>query len=119
MANITLSQQAKEKENRICASALLIAAAISALLAVCFATPCLPRSDRQGGIVLQSRINPNQANLSSLVRLPGIGIGKATAIAAYRDNTNSTPFTNAQDLQKVKGIGPKTVEKIGQWLTFE
>ena len=119
MANITLTKQDKEKESRICVSAFLIAIAISALLAVCFASPCLSGSSRQGTVVLQSRINPNHADISSLTRLPGIGTVKATAIAAYRDNTNSTPFTNAQDLQKIKGVGPKTVEKISQWLTFE
>ena len=77
-----------------------------------------------GEIKLESRINPNDASAASLVRLPGIGIGKAGAIVAYRDNFseqdgNSPAFRNRDDLQKVKGIGPKTVQNISKWLKFE
>jgi competence ComEA-like helix-hairpin-helix protein len=75
-------------------------------------------------IVLDEQINPNDAPSASLVRLPGIGIGRAGAIVAYRDNfgkknSNSRTFRNCEDLQKVKGIGPKTVENISEWLKFE
>ena len=75
-------------------------------------------------IELESRINPNDAPLASLVRLPGIGIGRAGAIVAYRENfaeqqEGSQPFRNCDDLQKVRGIGPKTVKNISEWLKFE
>jgi len=56
--------------------------------------------------------------------LPGIGISRAGAIVAYRENiaeqnTGMPAFENPNDLQKVKGIGPKTVENISEWLKFE
>jgi len=77
-----------------------------------------------GGIELESRINPNDAPISSLVRLPGIGAAKAAAIVAYRDayrpeQPEGRAFSDCDDLQKVKGIGPKTAENICEWLKFE
>ena len=75
-------------------------------------------------IELESRINPNDASIASLVRLPGIGVGRAVAIVAYRESFGgkggeSTAFRNCDDLQKVRGIGPKTVQNISKWLKFE
>jgi DNA uptake protein ComE-like DNA-binding protein len=56
--------------------------------------------------------------------LPGIGIVKAGAIVAYRENFsreagNNPAFRNCDDLQRVRGIGPKTAQDIDQWLKFE
>ncbi|UCC23707.1 MAG: helix-hairpin-helix domain-containing protein [Planctomycetota bacterium] len=73
-------------------------------------------------IRLQVSINPNDAPLASLVRLPGIGDVKAAAIVAYRENFGSADnptFLSCDDLQKVHGIGPKTAQNICQWLRFE
>jgi competence ComEA-like helix-hairpin-helix protein len=75
-------------------------------------------------IKLESRINPNEAPVASLVRLPGIGISRAGAIVAYRESLDSKneeypAFRDSDDLQKVKGIGPKTAQKIGEFLKFE
>jgi len=58
------------------------------------------------------------------MRLPGIGDVRVKAIIAYRENfskknSNSGAFRNCDDLQKVKGIGPKTAEDICEWLKFE
>jgi competence ComEA-like helix-hairpin-helix protein len=75
-------------------------------------------------IELEGRINPNDAPIESLIRLPGLGIGRAGAIVAYRENINgkkatSPAFQNRDDLQKIKGIGPKTVQNISEWLKFD
>ncbi|HUW20244.1 MAG TPA: helix-hairpin-helix domain-containing protein [Sedimentisphaerales bacterium] len=75
-------------------------------------------------IELDTRINPNNAPLGSLVRLPGIGIGRAEAIVGYREdfgrrNGNERAFETIDDLQKVRGIGPKTVQNVSEWLKFE
>ena len=35
------------------------------------------------------------------------------------DTRKTAPFSNADDLERVRGIGPKTVEKIRPYLTFE
>jgi competence ComEA-like helix-hairpin-helix protein len=74
------------------------------------------------GIRLQTRINPNDAPLASLVRLPNIGAVRAAAIVAYRENfgnADNPTFRSCDDLQKVHGIGPKTAQNICQWLRFE
>ena len=75
-------------------------------------------------IKLDGRVNPNYAPIESLVRLPGIGVSRAGAIVAYRekfgDKDGGNPvFQSANDLQKVRGIGPKTVQNVGEWLKFE
>ena len=75
-------------------------------------------------IELESRVNPNYAPIESLVRLPGIGVSRAGAIVAYREKFGDTDggnpvFQSCNDLQKVKGIGPKTVQNISEWLKFE
>lgn len=67
---------------------------------------------------LESGVNPNIAGMDSLVRLPGIGPSRAGAIIDYRNQVDGVAFENAGDLQKIKGIGPKTVEKIGDYLYF-
>ncbi|QJW98129.1 ComEA family DNA-binding protein [Frigoriglobus tundricola] len=54
-------------------------------------------------------INVNTATADELQRLPGIGPVTAQAIIAARANA---PFQMLHDLDKVKGIGPKTLEKL-------
>ncbi|MHC4482114.1 MAG: ComEA family DNA-binding protein [Planctomycetota bacterium] len=75
-------------------------------------------------IELDEKVNPNDAPLGSLVRLPGIGIGKAGAIVdcrggISRKNSNNPAFQDCNDLQKVSGIGAKTAQSICEWLKFE
>ena len=105
---------------------------ISVCVAVCFSCGFVsnlvrPESAFNGcEIELESRINPNDAPVASLVRLPGIGMARATAIVEYRQrsqfigkDSNSPAFRNCDDLQNVSGIGPKTVQNIDEWLKFE
>jgi len=75
-------------------------------------------------IELESRINPNVAPIESLIRLPGIGVSRARAIVDYRNkfgdkNSVNAVFLSCNDLQKIKGIGPKTVQNLSGWLKFE
>jgi competence protein ComEA len=71
----------------------------------------------------EEKVNPNCASVESLIRLPGVGFSRAEAIIAYRDNFvkvyGKQAFENGEDLMKVKGIGPKTVENIKKWLDFD
>ena len=90
---------------------------------LCFASEFVG-SGQACEIELENRINPNDAPVASLVRLPGIGISRAGAIVAYRESFNAKDgegslFRNSNDLQKVKGIGPKTVQNMSEWLKFE
>ncbi len=77
-----------------------------------------------GAVELEGRINPNIASVASLARLPQIGPSRAEAIIAYRESisrgdNSRAAFRNCDDLQKVKGVGPKTVENLCKWLKFE
>lgn len=55
-------------------------------------------------------VNINTANAEQLAEaLEGVGAVKAQAIVAYREAHGE--FTQAEDLLKVKGIGPKMLEK--------
>ena len=108
-------------QNRIQSFAFVI----SVCLAVCFSFGFISNFERgRCDIELESRINPNIAPVASLVRLPDIGLLRAGAIVTYREQFHVTDsenrvFQNINDLQKVKGIGPKTAESISQWLTFK
>jgi competence ComEA-like helix-hairpin-helix protein len=115
--------QTDTQQNRIQSFAFVISVSVCVCFSTAFAALSLSRVQQHCEIELDSRINPNDAPLASLVRLPGIGISRAEAIVAYRANfasQNDNPaFEIADDLQKVKGIGPKTVQDINQWLKFE
>ena len=62
-------------------------------------------------------IDVNRAHASELERLPGVGRILAGRIVAERDARGR--FTGAQDLLRVSGIGPKTLETIEPYITFE
>ncbi len=56
------------------------------------------------------KINVNSASASELTNIPGIGAKKAQAIIEYRNQHG--PFQKVADLDKVKGIGAKMLEKM-------
>lgn len=107
----------------------LFAFVICTCVAVCLggAFVVFGSSGQSYDVRLDANINPNDPNeapVASLVRLPGIGLARAQAIVAYRqafavENGGNPPFRSCSDLQKVRGIGPKTVQNISQWLKFE
>jgi len=124
MANNRLIQQTEARQNRVQSFAFIIAASMAVLFSVGFTASGFWGVEQLCGVELDSRINPNKATAASLVRLPGIGIGRAGAIVAYRKNFSKKEgdkpaFETAADLQKVRGIGPKTVKNISRWLKFE
>ena len=67
------------------------------------------------------RINPNTASMASLVRLPGVGKARALDIIHYRQGQklNELAFDSAQDMESIRGIGPKTAAALEPWLVFE
>lgn len=71
-------------------------------------TPTIP----PGGLV-----NINTADSALLQTVPGIGPTIASRIIAYREANG--PFQKVDDLLKVSGIGPATLEKIRPYLTVE
>ena len=56
------------------------------------------------------RIDLNTATTQELIRLPRIGPKTAARIVAYRQTHG--PFKRVDDLTAVKGIGPRTIQKI-------
>jgi competence protein ComEA len=55
-------------------------------------------------------VNINTADAATIAKaLDGIGLSKATAIVAYREEHG--PFKNVDDLTQVKGIGKATLER--------
>lgn len=105
-------------------SAFVIAVFACGLLALYFVGTSANDSFEQRQIELDNKINPNTASLESLMRLPRIGRTKAGEIVSYRQqfsrrHEGSLPFKNCQDLQKVKGIGPKTAKNIKELVRFE
>ena len=114
------------RQNRIQSFAFVT----SVLVAVCFSIGFISNHGRgqqnfgRCEVELEGRINPNLASVESLARLPGMGPVRAGAIITYRENLNgkdaATPaFRNCDDLQKVKGIGPKTAQNIIELLKFD
>jgi len=101
----------------------VLAAVIALALAVGFAWHTAAGLRAGQAVVLDGRINVNEAPVASLVRLPQIGYSRAKAIVTYREQAlrqgRARSFEKPQDLQNVVGIGPKTVEALAEYLRFE
>lgn len=63
------------------------------------------------------RIDLNSATWVELTQLRDVGPVTAKKIVSNRDELG--PFSSIDDLQRVKGVGPKTVEKNRRWLRVE
>jgi DNA uptake protein ComE-like DNA-binding protein len=101
--------------------AFFVAIIFAVLLFVLFFVGTFHSSDSNYPAALETGINPNTADSASLVRLPGIGPARAADIIKYRNSADITPpaFLSADDLQNIKGIGPKTVEELSPHLRFD
>lgn len=62
-------------------------------------------------------INLNTATAAELEALPGIGPGLAARIV--EDRTKNGRFRSVKDLDRVRGIGPKLLEKVGPFVSVE
>jgi competence protein ComEA len=60
-------------------------------------------------------LNINSASKDELVGLPGIGQTLAQRIVLFRENEGE--FASIDDLQKVKGISKKKLEKLKPYIT--
>jgi competence ComEA-like helix-hairpin-helix protein len=62
-------------------------------------------------------LNINTASLKDLTFLPTVGPGRAEMIIKYREKKGH--FKKPEDLERIKGIGPATVEKLKPLIIFE
>jgi len=102
----------------ICLTCLCVAAGIVS------AAGNMGVSARRAVFEIDDAINPNDASPASLARLPRIGPARAREIASYRSQFSGPiyrgpVFRRAEDLRKVVGIGPATVEAVRPWLAFD
>lgn len=69
------------------------------------------------GLLLGQALDLNAATSDDLQALPGIGFKTAAAILSAREQRGG--FRAVDDLLEVRGIGPKTLEKLRPLLTAE
>ena len=62
-------------------------------------------------------INVNTADAELLAEFPGIGPSRAAAIIEEREANGA--FDSVEDLERVSGIGPATVDRMQDQVTFE
>ena len=62
------------------------------------------------------RVDVNNATWVDWIQLPGIGQTMAERILADLDRNG--PFLSIDDVTRVRGIGPKTLDQIRPWLTI-
>ncbi len=74
-------------------------------------------SDAPKNTIQGQRINLNTALTKELEQLPGIGPKMAQRILDYRLENGG--FKRAEDLQKIKGIGRKTYDKLKDLIVVE
>ncbi len=58
-------------------------------------------------------VNPNSADLETLMTLPGVGESMAQRIVAAR------PFVDSGDMLRISGLGPTTLARMKPYLIFE
>ena len=90
---------------------------------VAIASWCAYQWQTRGGLIeidkaqkrpVDFQVDINQAEWPELTLLPGVGETLAKNIVDTRDS--SGPFKRHEDLRRVKGIGPKTYDKIKPYL---
>lgn len=64
----------------------------------------------------EKKVNINTATAAELMELPGVGAKKAEAILDYRNQHG--PFKRVNDLDRVKGIGPKMLAKMKPYVSL-
>ena len=75
----------------------------------------LSRSEPDGSGIAESitqlRIDVNSADVRELSLLPGVGPVLAQRIVSNRERLGD--FGSVDDLARVHGVGPKTIERLG------
>ena len=83
---------------------------LSSISATAGGTKNLGKIAGQAASAAQQLLDINTATVEQLQQLPGIGEKIAKRIVKYREKNG--PFSKAEDLLNVEGIGEKKLEKI-------
>jgi competence protein ComEA len=99
----------------VAASAAPTAPAVVVLAATPAAEPApaveqAPNGSPPAGVTPDGKVILNLASADELTKLPGVGMKRATAIVALR--TKLKRFKHATDLLRVKGIGPRGLQRM-------
>lgn len=70
--------------------------------------------ERQTPLFQEHRLDPNTATWVELMQLEGVG--EVLGRRIVEDREAHGPFESVDDLQRVSGIGAKTIEKLRPWL---
>jgi len=70
--------------------------------------------DRAEPLTFQFTVDINEADWPELLQLPGVGEIMAQRIVESRKTAG--PFADHDDLRRVRGIGPKTLERLRPYL---
>lgn len=70
--------------------------------------------DRAGPQVIVFQLDINQADWAELTLLPTVGESLAKRIVEHREEQG--PFRDLSELRNVRGVGPKTFERIEPYL---
>ena len=97
-------------------SRTLISALLGALVLACAAQAAAQRGRSADATRPASAgvVNINTATAEQLSLLPGVGPTRARAIIAAREQR---PFRSVRELQRVRGIGWSTVQRLRPYLT--
>jgi hypothetical protein len=120
-------QTARDRYARSAAAPLLVLVPIVAWLTLSGPQRVAPPQEGERGsnaALIKSGIDPNVAEWWELTALPRVGEVTAKRIVAYREqhrgqSPDGCVFRAADDLARVHGIGPKTVERLRPFLRFE
>jgi len=74
------------------------------------------QSEKKPSPASELRVDINQAGVTELSKLPGIGEQVAKRIIAYREENG--PFEKAEELMNVRGIGEKSFLKLQPHVTL-
>ena len=101
---------------RVIAAALLVVLAATGLAASLVRDNGPPHSLAGTTPRASLRVDVNTADVGALELLPRIGSTLATRIVEHREARG--PFARVEDLERVRGIGPKTVERLRDHVAF-
>lgn len=106
-----------EGETPLLTSAVIRALATALLaLAAAGAVSSARRAWTQRIAPIEQRIDPNLADAPTLRLLRGIGPALASRIIEERER--SGPFRSADELRRVRGLGPRTIRRLRPTLRF-